>query len=165
MIRRVPLFATLLGITGLVPFVLLALLSLGPDPVEIQRMTLLLIAYGAVILSFLGGVHWGFALLGQDIATPRVERGRLLLGVVPSLIGWAALALPVLALPAWAGLLVLIAGFLATVIVEQRAHRRGLMPPGYIWLRWALTIVVVALLVTVATLHILGQSINFWNSP
>ncbi len=160
MIRRVPLLAIVLGIAGLVPFILLGLLALSPDGVQARRMTLLLIAYGAVILSFLGAVHWGFALLQQDTAPRTGERARFLLGVVPALIGWVALALPILELPFWSGLLVLIAGFGGTALVEHRAATRNLVPPGYMWLRWGLTIVVLAMLVTVLTLHVLGQSLN-----
>ena len=88
------------------------------------------------------------------------ERWRLLFGVMPSLIGWVALLAP-LALPAWTGLCVLIAGFLATVIVEAQAGRRGLVSQHYIWLRWGLTLVVVAMLVTVLTLRLLGQRVVF----
>ena len=90
-----------------------------------------LMAYGAVVLSFLGGVHWGFALApGTVEQSGRTERWRLLFGVMPSLIGWVALLAP-LALPAWTGLCVLIAGFLATVIVEAQAGRRGLVSQHY----------------------------------
>ncbi len=161
MIRRVPLFAVVLGVAGVAPFILLGLLALSPDAAQAGRMTLLLVAYGAVILSFVGAVHWGFALVQQEMASIPAERARLLLGVVPALVGWAALALPVVGLPYWSGLVVLIAGFLGTVLVEHRASQRGLVPPGYMWLRWGLSAVVVAMLVTVLTLHILGQSLNF----
>ncbi len=160
MIRRVPLLAVVLGLAGLAPFVLLGLLAIGPDLAQAERMTLLLIGYGAAVLAFLGGVHWGFALIEQDTAPARAERARLLLGVAPSLVGWAALALPLVGLPQWSGLLVLVGGFLGTVVVEHRARQRGLMPPGYMWLRWGLTAVVLAMLVTVLTLRILGQNLN-----
>ena len=161
MIRRVPLLAVVLGIAGLAPFIILGLMALSPDPAQARPMTLLLVAYGAVILSFVGAVHWGFALLQQDTPLFRGERARFVLGVLPALVGWAGLALPIIGLPSWSGLLVLIAGFTATVVVEQRATARGLLPPSYMWLRWGLTLVVLAMLVTVLTLHILGQSLNF----
>ena len=56
-------------------------------------------------------------------------------------------------------LLVLIAGFVGGMIVEARAHRRGLMPPGYIWLRWGRTAGVLICLVSVAILRVLGGNI------
>ncbi len=45
-----------------------------------------------MILAFLGGVHWGFAL---PEPSGRADRARLGLGVVPSLVGWVALLLVV----------------------------------------------------------------------
>ena len=162
-----PLLAILLGVAGLVPFVVCGLGALSADAVQSGRMMIALIGYGAVILSFLGGVHWGFALSSPTpvpvVPTGRrfitAERARLVLGVVPSLIGWLALLLQMLLLE-WVALLVLIAGFVATVVVEQQAARRLMISPAsYIWLRWGLTVVVVAMLVTVLTLRLLGQRV------
>jgi hypothetical protein len=167
-----PLLAILLGVAGLIPFIVCGLGALSVDVVSAARMMTALIAYGAVILSFLGGVHWGFALGGAAPVTVPVpvdppapagnrfvtaERARLVLGVVPSLIGWLALLLMMLQL-IWTALVVLIAGFIATMVVEHQASRRSLIPlASYIWLRWGLTVVVVAMLVTVLTLRVLGQ--------
>jgi hypothetical protein len=161
-----PLLAILLGVAGLVPFVVCGLGAVSADPVQATRMLTALIGYGAVILSFLGGVHWGFAL-GSPSPVPAAattgnrfvtaERARLVLGVVPSLIGWLALLLQMSMLE-WMALLVLIAGFIATLIAEHQAARRLMVSPGsYIWLRWGLTVAVVAMLVTVLTLRLLGQ--------
>jgi hypothetical protein len=161
-----PLLAILLGVAGLIPFVVCGLGAVSADTVQATRMMTALIGYGAVILSFLGGVHWGFALgavtpvatvpaAGNRFIT--ADRARLVLGVVPSLIGWVALLLQML-LVEWAALALLIAGFIATVVVEHQAARRKLIPAAsYIWLRWGLTVVVVAMLVTVLTLRMLGQ--------
>jgi hypothetical protein len=158
---RLPLIAILLGIAGLIPFVGVALASFSPDPAQTTRMLTALIGYGAVILSFLGGVHWGFALApGAIRSAPGVERTRLLLGVLPSLVGWVALLLPSV-LPAWCGLLLLAAGFLATTIVEGQAARRALTPPGYLWMRWALSLVVIAILLTTLLLHALQVNVYF----
>jgi len=165
-----PLLAILLGVAGLIPFVVCGLGAISADAVQATRMMTALIGYGAVILSFLGGVHWGFALGAVGPAPPvatapagnrfiTADRARLVLGVVPSLIGWLALLLQML-LMEWAALLVLIVGFIATVVVEHQAARRKLIPAGaYIWLRWGLTVVVVAMLVTVLTLRLLGRQI------
>ena len=155
---RLPLAAVALGVLGLIPFVASGVLSVTGDPTLAPRALLALIGYGAVILSFLGGVHWGFAL---PVVPPPVVPSvgaRLVLGVAPSLVGWGAVVLA-----AWRwdeiALLVLIAGFIGTMIGEARAHRRGLMPPGYIWLRWGLTAGVLICLVSVAILHALGGNI------
>lgn len=158
--QRLPLIAILLGVAGLVPFVFCGLGAISSDQVRAQWMLTALAGYGAVILAFLGGVHWGFALgapEGDLLHAPRVERARLVVGVVPPLIGWAGL-LAVVGLSPSLGLGVLIAGFLAMAVVEHRATARGLMPTHYMWLRWALTACVVAMLVTVLTMRLLGQN-------
>jgi Protein of unknown function (DUF3429) len=89
---NLPLDKTILwlGYGGLIPFAALALL-LWVVPVRLQPVVALaLVAYGAVIASFLGGVHWGTGFLMGE-AAPRLQ---FVWGVVPSLLGWAAVLLP-----------------------------------------------------------------------
>jgi hypothetical protein len=121
--------APLLGLAGLLPFAgLLALALLGPEG---WRAPVLggLAAYGAVILSFLGAVHWGFAL-----RAPAPEAAatlpRLALGVLPSILAWIALLVPLAP-----GLALLAMGIAGTAVVEERAAAAGLMPAGYFRLR------------------------------
>jgi hypothetical protein len=75
-------------------------------------------------------------------------------------VGWIAIVLPIVT-AAWLSLVVLIAAYIGSVLVEQEAAKRGLMPPHYLWLRWGFTIVAAAMLVTVLTLRLLGQTIAF----
>jgi hypothetical protein len=155
--RRMHPFILLLAVAGLIPFIGCALGVMALPDNRAAQFLVALVGYGAVGLSFLGGVHWGIVLLGpEDAAT----RPRLALGIVPSLIGWVALLLPLI-LPMEFSLGVLIAGFAAAVLTEARMHRAGLMPSAYMWLRWGLSIVVVATLVTVLTLRLLGAKIIF----
>ncbi len=151
--RRLPFLAIVLGIVGLLPFLGCGLLALG---VQADRGALALAAYGATVLSFLGGVHWGFAL--SDLSG-RGDRARLGFGVVPALIGWVALLL-VPAVNVNAGLGLLILGFIGTLILEERARRAALMPHGYMRLRYALTAVVVLVLVLVLALRLVGAHIS-----
>lgn len=168
--NRLPVLAVLLGLGGLVPF-----LACGVGAVALQgewaRLSLAaLLGYGACILGFLGAVHWGFALGGAALPPGGLQlintqpapvlHARLGLGVVPALIGWAALLVAFLGLPL-VGLGVLVAGFAGTIIAEVQANRRGLLPPGYIWLRWVLSIVVVVVLTSVALARATGQHVNF----
>ena len=155
MTRPLPPFAILLGAAGLVPFLVCSVGALSLSSDGSTRSLLALVAYGATILAFLGGVHWGFALDGSDTPSERVQRARFGLGVVPSLIGWAALLITFIGLPT-TGLLVLTAGFIATTVVEAQAARRGLMPQRYMWLRWGLSIVVVVCLVSVSLIRAFG---------
>jgi hypothetical protein len=154
-----PLLVILLSILGLVPFVVCGLAALGPNPDTSARMLSALIGYAAVILAFAGGIHWGLELQSrQQVAL--VQRARLGLGIIPPLVGWIALLLPLVAAP-WVSLILLIAAYIGAVLVEQEAGRRDLLPPRYLWLRWGFTLVAVAMMVTVLTLRLLGQTIIF----
>lgn len=153
--RPLPVLATLLGLAGLLPFIACGLASLG---LEGDRAMVALVAYGAVILAFLGGVHWGFAL--QD-PSGKGERPRLLLGVVPSLVGWVALLLAI-AVRAEAGIVLVLVGIIGTNLIEVRAHKAGLMPRGYLNLRYALTGVVVLTLVAVLAMRAVGAHVILW---
>ncbi len=149
--NRTPLLATLLGLAGLLPLFFCGFESLTRASVWALPA---LIGYGAVTLAFLGAVHWGFALAPGAPASPRAERLRLALGTLPALAGWLALLVP-----AWSGLLVLIAAFIASLVVEAAGQRRGLVPPGYMWLRWAHSVILVAILTTVLVLRLIGATI------
>jgi len=155
MTRPLPPFAIMLGLAGLLPFLLCSLGALSLSSDGATRSLLALVAYGATILAFLGGVHWGFALDEGGTASERVQRLRFGLGVVPSLIGWAAMLVTFIGLPT-TGLLVLTAGFVATTVVEGQAARRGLVPQRYMWLRWGLSVVVVLCLVSVSLIRAFG---------
>ena len=163
--RRLPTAALILSIAGLVPFVAGAIAALSTsDSLRALFLLQLLIAYGAVILAFLGGVHWGFVLDTPEpddaVIAGRRDTPRLVGGVVPSLVGWAALIVMLAGIPA-AALAILIVGFVALTVTEAELRRRLLVPPGYMWLRWGLSIVVVLVLATVLTLRLIGARISF----
>ncbi len=76
-----------LGVAGLLPFIGgAAAVALGP-PAWHDTAARALIAYGAVIVSFLGGIHWG-SPTGAAHDAARVW------GVVPSLLAWPLLLVP-----------------------------------------------------------------------
>lgn len=115
-VRRPTPAAWALGLGGLIPFVAgaAALLWPGAVPVAVPGgAAAALAAYAAVIVSFLGGIHWGLAFVqpGGSATT------RLVWGVVPSLIAWPALLLP----PAWS-LAVLAAALVLCFMVDRRAY-------------------------------------------
>lgn len=125
-----PGLAWLLGLGGLIPF---AGLGLGAA-LGWAELRFPLLAYGATILAFLGAVHWGLALQAVPDERP-AERVRLVLGVLPSLVAWVALLLPV-----GLGLAVLAGAILLTAAMETVAAQARLMPAGYLRLRWVLSI-------------------------
>lgn len=158
--------AIIIGLVGLIPFIGLGIASVAVSNAgSANHYLFALVAYGGAVLAFLGGVHWGFVLhpsLPQGM-TPDLRRDatRLGLGVLPSLIAWAAILTPTYGIPE-VGLVVLIVGYLATVIGEHHLRQRGLLvPSGYMTLRWALSIVVLVVLITVLALRLIGASITF----
>jgi hypothetical protein len=115
----------------------LLMMLVGPEPWRPWVATVLQ-SYAAVILSFLGAVHWGIALWETD--TERLWR-RLGWGVTPSLLAWIALLLPL----AWSWL-VLLGGFSAQYMMDRRAVQTDRVPFWYGELRRWLTLGVVLIL-------------------
>ena len=100
--NTIPRTALILGLAGALPFWAMALVLLFSHSALMAAFAVKGgIAYGAVILSFLGGIRWGEALKPYG----RRERAwAFSLSVVPSLAGWAALLMPAIpALSGWFG--------------------------------------------------------------
>ena len=83
------LWARGLGFGGLFPFVGLAAALWVAPPGARPFVGLALLAYGAVIASFLGAIHWGLVM--REAPAPPVLSW--VWGVVPSLLGWVAVLL------------------------------------------------------------------------
>ena len=134
-----PRAVALLGYAGAVPFVAMAVIVffLYPRP-EALAVLAIQIGYGAVILSFLGGIRWGLAMLFPE--DPQLLR-RLAAATAPSLIGWGALFMP----PVW-GLLTLVAAFWAQAAADLEATRAGEAPAWFGGYRVRLTILVIGAL-------------------
>jgi len=104
-----------LAYLGLIPFVLGALLVwlIGDSNVEAHAfVTLSLSAYGAVVVSFLGGIQWGLGMR-QHSASARP----FIWGVVPALLAWVAVVMP-----AYAGLVVLGLMLVVCYLVDRRSY-------------------------------------------
>ena len=84
--------ATRLGYVALLPFVVGAAAVLIARGAAQAHAAAALSAYAATVVSFLGGIHWGFGF-----RTSRPPASLFVWGVVPSLVAWAALLLPVAA--------------------------------------------------------------------
>ena len=120
---KIPPPALWLGLAGLLPFAGTAAYSWLGNPASQAVAVFALLTYGAVILSFLGGVRWG-ALMRDPAALERISP--LAQSVTPSLVGWVALLLP----PAY-GLIILIAGLSAQFLNDKMAAQVGLLPTWY----------------------------------
>ena len=129
----------LLGFAGLIPFFLMMAGTWLADPSWLNDFVRGQLAYGIVILSFLGGVHWGAAMMCSDLSLADTKLA-LLWGVTPSLIAWSA------TLFGGFGFAVLMAGFIAAPQVDKQLFARYGMPPWLMGLRWRLTVAVVLML-------------------
>lgn len=87
--HEIPARPLALGLAGLAPFIALGLaVALQHPRILGLDAAFALTAYGAIILSFLGGVHWGLAMRHPSAET----RARLyVLAVAPPLAAWAGL--------------------------------------------------------------------------
>ncbi|KAI1348114.1 hypothetical protein F5Y01DRAFT_226441 [Xylaria sp. FL0043] len=94
------------------------------------------LGYGAVIISFLGAVHWGleYAAKVPDQARTRFRYG---VGVAAPVFAW-----PTLFLPVEFALISQFAAFVALYFADARATVRGWAPAWYSTYRFALTAVV-----------------------
>ena len=129
-----------LGYGGLLPFVLLAPASLL-DHHHGAVWGDALVAYGAIILSFIGALHWGLAMTLPDLSE-RQRSAWFVWSVVPALIAWpAVLFSPIIAAP------LLVFGFIAHYLQDRRLVRQASLPDWYLPLRLRLTSVAVICLV------------------
>ncbi|KAK5044886.1 hypothetical protein LTR16_011465, partial [Cryomyces antarcticus] len=97
------------------------------------------VGYGAVILSFLGAIHWGleFAQYGGAQGYPRY-----MIGVVAPAVAW-----PTILLPAEYALITQFLAFNFLYYADARATVRGWAPPWYSTYRFVLTFIVGASIV------------------
>lgn len=86
--REAPMPAQILGVGGLIPFAGIPLLILI-NASALPGLVFAELAYGATILSFLGGANWIDAINKGDITLKKLGWT-----VTPQLLGWTALLLP-----------------------------------------------------------------------
>ena len=137
--------AAVLGAAGLLPFIACALQIATGQPLG-PRLTgpalYGLLIYGAVVLSFLGGIHWGLAVGSADRSDSWRRYG---FSVVPSFVGWAGV---------WiggrAGLITLAAGIAVWCLYELWSTGLGEAPAWYGKLRIALSVVAAGALAAAA---------------
>jgi hypothetical protein len=140
MLSRPTPAAQTLGYAGLIPFVGTAVASLLVPTVYREVAAAALLTYAAVIVSFLGGIHWGMVMVGtaSDDGASGSPTARLIWGVTPSLLAWAALLCPV-----HGGLIVSAASLATAYLVDARMYPR-VGAQGWLPMRLTLTAVATA---------------------
>ena len=122
-----------LGYAGLIPFIVFSLGSWFQLPM-ISDSTYILTAYAAIILSFMGAIHWGIAMSSSED-----QNGKYFIAsVIPGLSAWLALLMP-----QRYAIILLMVGFIALIIYDWSVEKPQRLPGWYIPMRNRLTLVVV----------------------
>ena len=160
--HRRPLSVAWLGYGGLLPFLALSLGSV----LDVHHRLLwadALVGYGAVILSFVGALHWGLAMALPDLPES-TRRGCYLWSVVPALLAW-----PATVLSADYASLLLIFGFIAHYLQDRRLAPLARLPGWYLPLRLQLSAVACLCLATTGILVAAHQGFaelwHPWHGP
>lgn len=144
----IPTTALTLGLLGVIPF--LALLAgmffhvdtrLGFSPGAAREA---LKIYGALIVSFLGGIRWGLGMHEENLGEAATFMG---MSVVPVILAWGA----VLLRAPW-DLVVLVFALIVVAGADIALTRQGKAPAWYGRLRGMLTVAVVVCIVAALAL-------------
>ncbi|KAL2752448.1 hypothetical protein ACRALDRAFT_2044259 [Sodiomyces alcalophilus JCM 7366] len=98
------------------------------------------LGYGALLISFLGAIHWGMEIVTKT-TSPSRTKFRYGIGVLAPIVAW-----PTLLMPVEAALITQFVAFTALYGADTRATARGWAPPWYGRYRFILTAVVGAAL-------------------
>ncbi|MBK5909923.1 hypothetical protein CCR85_00245 [Rhodothalassium salexigens] len=136
-LARPPRFALFLALSGTLP-VLAAVVALlvrwpGLDGLWLRAVAV----YGAVIVSFVAGAHWGLACAAGAAAQRAVVQRHLAWSVVPALAGWAVAAQPL-----WMAYLGLAVLFPLLLVLDRVAVGAGLAPIWWPAMRLPPTVVI-----------------------
>jgi len=131
-LKTAPPMALILGLLGLVPFAAggLGVWFNGLGDLH-YAMPMLVLIYGALIASFLGGVRWGATMQnGVTAEQPRY----LVMSIIPTLLSFVALTLPITS-----GLVLLIIIFLSQALTDILAVNAGQLKSWFAPLRIVLS--------------------------
>lgn len=129
----------LLGYAGLLPFIVLTVF-LFDDHNHFGMWQHFLLSYGAIILTFVGALHWSFAMTLPTLPASK-QSSLFLWSVTPSLVAWLAMSIP-----RFYGFILLIIFFLLALWRDQSLAKKVSLAPWYLPLRRNLTLVAVACL-------------------
>jgi len=138
--------AAILMYAGTLPFIVCTIVLLFGNTIGLGSYrafaTQAITTYAAVIVSFLGGIQWGVAVVTHE-QRPQTAKSLLLLSVVPSLLAWAMLFLPSNSSR------VIVAIFLVGFVwvIDALLHLQKVIPTWFFDLRSVVSAVVLAALI------------------
>jgi Protein of unknown function (DUF3429) len=144
--------ARLLGLAGAIPFVFAAIAIHFDVWLPRAQAINLAVVYAAVILSFLGGIHWGYSVMLVQAGRGRDAGLLFAVSVLPALAAWTTLLLTTLQHAIW----LQVTWFILVWFVDWQLSRRQLVPAWFMGLRTIIT-----LLVVIALLVISGVSLSW----
>ncbi len=106
----------------------------------LNHLEVIQVAYGAMILSFLGALHWGLEFARFN--GTRGSHSRYLVGIAPVMLGWGSLLIPY---PL--ALITQVISFCGIYVADVKTTKLGWNPIWYSRYRTALTSVVVSSLI------------------
>ncbi len=125
----------ILGYAGLLPQIAATAVS-ALDPAS-DIGPLFAFGYAALILSFLGGIWWGFAMCRQSVGQGRLAT----IAVVPPILAAFIIMLAISrVVPTDLALVLLGSGVLLTLLVDRRLADSGIAPAGWMAMRVPLSI-------------------------
>jgi hypothetical protein len=131
--------ARMLGFAGLLPQLLALLLTATRIDPALGAMVAL--GYAMLIVSFLGGIWWGFAMARQPAMA--------VLAVIPTLAAFALVVARMAGFRADWALVAIAVVLMLTLVVDRMFLEEGVAPPGWMGLRVPLTVGLAVL--TIAT--------------
>ncbi len=141
--KRIPFIYFVLGILSPLPLIIMALFILFyPASIPLPKLMVLFVSYAAVILSFMGGIHWMLAIqkpivyLQEDDGETSIKR--LLLSVVPCIIGEITI-LAILYNYILTSLIILMLSYYFLLFYEKNSYLPTELPNGYFSVRWIIT--------------------------
>ena len=129
--------AHMLGYAGLIPFIVFSIGSWIEIPYLDNAVTIL-VAYAAIILSFMGAIHWGMAMSKTD----NQQNKYYISSVIPALVAWISLLMPELY-----ALMILLVGFSLLLSYDLAVEKSQGFPRWYAPMRIRLTFIVLLSLI------------------
>ena len=137
--------AKTLGYAGLIPFITFSIGSWIEIP-YLYNTVYVLITYAAIILSFMGAIHWGMAMSKTDS-----KHGKcFIISVIPALAAWFSLLIP-----EFFSLIILLIGFFLLLSFDLTVEKSQGFPGWYIPMRIKLTFIV--------SLSLISALLSFFN--
>lgn len=124
--------AKILTYSGTVPLIVCTLASYMHSPFDVRFFA---VCYGAVIISFLSGIHWAIYLFFSE----KCPQNLLFTSNAAALIAWLSL----LIYPSWLSFLLQACCFLYLLMLDLKLNRAELLPKWFYSLRRNTTIIVV----------------------